>query len=157
MIDAGERARAQGKSEFSEISDLKSAIPRVLEQIEKFNKWAAVAGTLRLDYDLVAFSPDRALDLIEKCMGITADRAQAKSHAFENAFTQMNKGRPNRAREELNIEQYALATQAFADFIRNVCEGDGDVWLASIRSGMLARIGAASLPAASHAAPVAED
>jgi hypothetical protein len=139
LMDAGARSRAAGKKEFSEVTDLTSAVPRVLEQIAKFNKWAAVKGTLRLDYDLVAFSPDDALDRIEACLGILSDRARAKSHAFEEAFTQMNKGVPNRARDELSPQDYAQATQSFASFLENICGSDSERWLSALRADVLSR------------------
>jgi hypothetical protein len=140
LIDAGHRSRAEGKKEFSEVNDLETAIPRVSEQIVKFNKWAAIKGTLRLDYDLVAFSPDAAIDRIEQSLGFVCDRARAKEHAFEQAFTQMNKGQRSRAREEMSEEQYAELTRTFSSFISNVCEGDGEAWLGGLRERIRARL-----------------
>lgn len=139
LVDAGKRARADKKKEFSEVTDLESAVPRVMEQVQKFRRWGAVEGTLRLDYDLVAFSPDAALDRLEACLGIACDRDAAKRHAFDEAFTQKNKARRNRAGEELSEAENAQLLNTFAPFIRDVCHGDGGKWFSSLRAQFLAK------------------
>lgn len=148
LVDAGATARATGRKEFSEIVDIASAVPRVLEQIEKFVKWAAVRDALLLDYDTVGFEPDTAIDRIEACLGIQSDRERAKRHAFEEAFTQKNKGQRSRFREELTPEQNAGLAKAFATLIAHFSEGDPAAWLAEQRADIFEREAArvAALP-----------
>jgi hypothetical protein len=140
LIDAGTRSRAHGVKEFSEIRDIESAVPVVLEQIVKFRKWASVRDTLRLDYDEVAFAPDRAIDRIERRLGIACDREKAKQYAFEEAFTQKNKAQRYRALTELSDEQNAELMEAFAEFIWNVCEACDEIWYERFRAQLLARV-----------------
>jgi hypothetical protein len=140
LVDAGETARATGRKEFSEITDLSTAVPGLQQQIEKFEKWSAIRGALLLDYDTVAFETDTAIDRIESCLGIRSDRESAKRYAFEEAFTQKNKGQRNRFREELTAEQNAELVQAFAAMIANFSEGDPTAWIAERRAEILDRL-----------------
>jgi len=141
LVDAGVKARAKGRKEFSETVDIASAVPRVVAQIAKFRKWASVRGALRLDYDTVAFATDTAIDQIEKSLGIVSDRARAKEHAFTDAFTQRNKAKRKRFEEELTEAQKKELTAKFAPFIRNVCEGKNDQWFLNYRQELLAKLG----------------
>jgi len=140
LVDAGVKSRAAGKKEFSEVSDLESAVPRVLEQIVKFRKWAAVRNTLRLDYDVVAFDPDVAIERIERCLGIASDYHQAKRHAFADAFTQRNKAQRHRSRTELSPEEDARLTEAFAEFLGNVHDANNEAWFSIVRQRILKRL-----------------
>lgn len=137
LTDAGAHARAHNRKAFSEFTDIESAVPGVLRQIGKFQRWGAVRGTLRLDYDLVAFSTDDAIDRIEERLGIACDRAYAKRYAFNEAFTQKNKAKRHRAKEDLSKERYAALTATFADFLENVCEHQNESWFANAREEIL--------------------
>jgi hypothetical protein len=137
LADAGAHARAHNRTAFSEFTDIHSAVPGVLRQIGKFRRWGAVRGALRLDYDLVAFSTDEAIDRIEERLGIVCDRAYANRYAFNEAFTQKNKAKRHRAKEDLGEEDYAALTATFADFIQNVCEHQNDSWFANAREEIL--------------------
>jgi hypothetical protein len=139
MLDAGERARASGVKEFSEITDLAVAEARVSEQIDKFFKWAAVPGALLLSYEMVAFEPETAMDRIESCLSLRADRARAKQYAFEEAFTQKNKAQRNRFLGELTVQQRVDLEKTFETFISNFIDGDPAQWLSEKRLEILQR------------------
>jgi len=124
MLDAGERSRAAGAKEFSEITDLSVAAARVSEQVEKFFKWSAVPGALLLPYDTVAFDPETAIDQIQSCLGLHVDRERAKQYAFEEAFTQKNKAQRRRFVSELTAQQNAELEKTFATVISNFIDGD---------------------------------
>jgi hypothetical protein len=140
LADAGAHARTHNRTAFSEFTDIKSAVPGVLRQIAKFRRWGAVRGALRLDYDVVAFSPDAAIDSIEERLGIACDRAYAKRYAFDEAFTQKNKAMRYRAKEELTKEQYAALTTTFAEFLENAYERVNESWFAKVREDILATV-----------------
>ncbi len=142
LMDAGAKARARGVPTFAKMRDLDSAVSRVREQLPKFRKWASVNGTLRLNYETVAFASDEAIDLIEHRLNIVCDRAVAKKHAFEEAFTQRNKAKSERFREEFTPSQNAQLLEAFGPFIRDVCERDDQAWFANHRKRVMSRIGA---------------
>jgi hypothetical protein len=139
LMDAGARARAKGTKAFSECTDLASVVPKVERQLGVFRTWAAITGALRLGYDLVAFSPDKAIDAIEAVLGIASDRAVAKRHAFEDAFTQKNKGVRSRWQRELSAEQQEELATVFDKFIRRVCRRNDDTWFTLYREKFLAQ------------------
>ncbi|HKO18626.1 MAG TPA: sulfotransferase domain-containing protein [Acidobacteriaceae bacterium] len=130
LLDAAVQARVLGTKEFSEFTDLKIAVRIMKRKLAAFRRWGALKGALRLDYDTVAFSPDRAIDQIERFLGITSDRERAKQYAFNEASTQMNKGKRHRAVEELSPEDYAWLTAAFSEFLERA---NDDSWYAELR------------------------
>jgi len=136
LMDAGVQARAQGLKEFAEFRDWEFTTRIVRRRMGHFQKWAALRGALRLNYDVVAFSPDEAIDKIEEYLGVHCDPKCAKDHAFERAFTQKNKARPNRAVEELSPEQYQALTAAFSEILSAI---DDDSLYARLREDVLRR------------------
>jgi len=139
LLDAGEQARKRGEQTFSPITGMDVAINHADDHIEKFRRWASVRGTLRLDYETVAFSPDIAIDEIERHLGIACDRDAAKRHAFEGAFTQQNKMKSRRFETDLTDAEKARLTEAFNVFIREVCETQDDGYFTSHRDEILRR------------------
>jgi len=142
-VDAGVKARAIGMVEFSEIADMDVAVATVSEQIEKFVKWAALRKALLLYYDVVAFSPDRAIALIEETLGLRSDRERVKRYAYEEAFTEKNRAQRDRFRAELTPQQAAELRQAFGEIISNFSEADPAPWRGQTRAAILARLAAA--------------
>jgi hypothetical protein len=134
LMDAGVQARALGMKEFSEFNDLDFTARVVRRKFGHFRKWGALRGALRLDYDVVAFSPQNAIESLERHFGIRCDRKWAKEHAFERAFTQKNKAKRNRAIEEFSPELYEALTAAFADILDFV---EDDSWYAARREEVL--------------------
>ena len=139
MVDAGRKARASGYKEFSEITDIEIASERLSEQLEKLFKWAAVPGTLLLDYNMVAFDPDDAIERMEHCLGIRTDHEIVKKYVFEEAFTQKNKAERNRYLRELSREQVLALSDKFRPFISNFIEGNPAHFLSETRLQVAAR------------------
>jgi hypothetical protein len=139
LVDAGKQARASGQREFSLMTDVHVAAYEVSSQLQKFIKWASLKGTLTLEYDIVAFSPENAIDCIESVLGIASDRGQAIRHAFEEAFTQKNKGERNRFRNELTQEEKLALEKRFRIFLQRMYEGDAAHWFAQEREEILRR------------------
>jgi len=138
LADAGANARSRGAKPFSKFVHSDDAVPSVLRQIANFRRWGALNGALRLSYDMVAFAPDSAVDRIEQHLGVESDRERAKCHAFAEALTQKNKAVRYRAKNEMTGEQYARLTEAFSEFIQNVCETDDEGWFSEARKQILA-------------------
>jgi hypothetical protein len=139
LVDAGERARASGRSEFSLMRNIHIAADEVAKQIPKFEVWASLNNTLLLEYELVAFSPDCAIDRIEAVLNVKGDRERAKQYAFEEAFTQKNKGERRRFLSELDEEKQNFLQQRFGEFLRRMYEGDTAEWIAAKRNEILRR------------------
>lgn len=136
LVDAGARARKNNEGPFSEFVTLDDAIPEVEKQINVFRRWGSIPGVVRLGYDMVAWEPDRAIDVIERTVGITAKREAAKHQAFNRSFTQKNKAVKDR-HNELTPEQNQQLLERFASFMDNVVLNDNDAWYAETRKLML--------------------
>jgi len=137
LIDAAEQARETGRKEFSRLTDLQRAANEVSSQILKFTRWAALRNAVTLEYDVVAFSPDAAIEQLEQVLNIRCDHDYAKHHAFEGAFTQKNKGVRQRFLAELNEQQNRSLSDRFEGFLQRMYEGDPAAWLAAEREEML--------------------
>lgn len=138
LMDAGEKARGKGVDNlFAKVGDLERAARKVKRHIRTFRKWAALRGTLRLNYETVAFSPDDAIAAIEKTLGVTGDAARVKQFAFEEARTQKNKARKKRYLDELSDEKRDELTRFFDEFIRRACERDDSLWYEERREEIL--------------------
>ncbi len=118
------------------LSLLDDAVEYVRKRVARYRKWAALRGSLRLDYDTVAYAPDDAIDAIEKVLQVTGNHLQAKRHAFEEANTQKNKARRDRHLDEMAEEQKARLENVFRRFIR---EAGQESWREQVRERLLAR------------------
>ncbi len=137
LRDAGVKAQAIGTQGFARFADMETVVADVQAQTEKFRRWASIQGALMLEYETVAFSPETAIDRIEQHLDIACDRAAAKRHAFEDAFTQQNKMKRRRFEDELSPEEKHRFTEIFGEFLREVYESDSDAWFTSYREQML--------------------
>lgn len=137
LRDAGARARDRGTGAFGNVTDLEKAMINVERRIVSFRRWAALRGTVRLNYEDVAFHPDKAIDAVEQVLGIKADRFFVLKYAFEDAYTLKNVGKAKRHEDELSDEEKKILSQTFRKFIRQVMERDSDRWFESYRSTML--------------------
>lgn len=148
LVDHGQRSRAKGERSYAHIGDLDRAMQLVEKAIPKFRQWGAVEGTLRLFYETVAFTPDEAIAVIEAALGVKGDAEAAKKHAFEDAFTQLNKARKNRWETELGDAQKAQMLDTFGVFIEKVCGRNDQDWFARHRRRLMKRLAAESNGAA---------
>ena len=131
LLDANRHEKAQG---FAGIETLDDAIGYVERCIPKFRKWAALRGTVRLNYETVAFAPEAAIDVLEPALGVRCDRAAVLQQAFRGgALTLKNKARPARHRDEMSAEDAARAGAAFAAFIAHACAQDDQAWYDAAR------------------------
>jgi hypothetical protein len=138
LLDAGEKSRAIKSGAFTELVTLGDAAEFVRKRIASYRKWAALRGTLRLDYDTVAFAPDEAIDAIEKIFGTTCDRDAAKRHAFEDADTRFNKAQRDRHLSETTDAQKSDLEKAFRRFLRE--SGNDTAWREPFRARLLAQL-----------------
>jgi hypothetical protein len=142
LVDHGVRSRNAGQKSYAHIANLTRAANLIEKAIPKFRNWASLEGSMRLYYDTVAFAPDIAIDAIEKVLGVTCNHEEAKKHAFEDAFTQRNKGQKKRFEDEMNESEKAQMLDTFGEFIERVCGQNDEGWFSSHRERLLA--GAAS-------------
>jgi len=139
LLDAAEKSRRTGAKGFVALDNLDDAIAYTAARTRWFRRWAALRGTLRLDYETVAFAPDNAIAAIEEALNVSCDRAAATRFAFEDALNTKNRAVPHRHREELSPEKTAALTRSFRQFIRQACEKDSQQWYDRERARLLAR------------------
>jgi len=141
LVDAGARVREQhaDRRAFAHIRDLDQAAKRVERRLREFRGWAALEGTLRLDYEDTAFAPDKAISAIERALGVISDHEAVKRYAFTEASTQRNKAAPRRHETELDPERAQALRSRFGGFLKNVSESDDQAWFDKYRARMLNR------------------
>jgi hypothetical protein len=139
LLDAAERARARedGPKAFSHVQDLEHAAEKVGRRLEEFRRWAALKGTLRIDYEELAFDTGKVIDRLERTLGIVCNREQVMRYTFSEALTQKNKAKPRRHEDELDDAQKKIMRREFRSFLRNVCEEDNQEWFDTYREKML--------------------
>jgi len=138
LMDSGRKSREKGKKAFSGIEDLEKAAAKVKNRIKHFRKWAALKGTLRLNYETVAFEPDAAIDAIESVLNIKADHARVKEYAFGEAHTLKNKAKRARYLDEMDDAQKQAMQETFGRFIAKVCEKNDQTWFDKYRASLVA-------------------
>jgi hypothetical protein len=140
LLDAGEASRRVGAGAFGGLVTLDDAANYVRRRIGAYRKWAALRGALRLDFDIVAYDPDKAIDAIESVLGVSGDHTLAKRHAFEYADTRKNKALRDRHLSEMTDSQKAAMTAAFRQFLRQTGGPDSARWSETWRKTILARL-----------------
>ena len=137
LLDHGRRSREAGRRAFSGVRKISRAIEVIEKAIPKFAKWSSLEGSLRLYFETVAFAPDDAIDAIERALGVSCDHEEAKRHAFEDAFTQHNKGKKARYEEELSERESQAMLRTFGPFIERVCRENDETWFEEFRRRIL--------------------
>jgi hypothetical protein len=143
VLDAGERARARllvkpdSPKAFSHVQDLEHAAKNIAVRIVHFRRWAALKGSLRVDYEDVAFEPVKAIDAMERALGVVCNREEVLHYAFEEAFTLKNKAKRHRYLDEMDDAQKKMMRRIFRNFIKNVCEESNQEWFDVYREKML--------------------
>ena len=138
LLDAGERSRRIKAGAFTQLRTLDNAAAYVGKRIASYRKWAALKGTLRLDYDFVAFTPDDAIAVIETTLEVEGDRTNAKRHAFEDADTRKNKALRDRHLTEMTALQKLDLETTFRHFLE---ESRDNTWPRKFREKLLSRLG----------------
>ena len=102
MLDAGTAARSAGRAAFSEFETLEDTKAAVERQLRNLDFWLTLPDVLELQYADLAERPFECIEKIGKTLGISPDPKAAYNHAFNKAFTQKNKAKPARYKDELS-------------------------------------------------------
>ncbi|MCF4164854.1 hypothetical protein L2U69_04275 [Zavarzinia compransoris] len=119
LVDAGETARRNGHTAFSRIETLDTALRTVRRQIPNFRFWASLKDALLLPYEQCAFETETAVARISAQLGVVAPIDKVRRHVFDCAFTQFNKGVPNRHAAEMTEADDEKVRDQLADFFRD--------------------------------------
>jgi len=137
LLDAGAKSRSKNAGAFGNIESLDDAADFVRGRIARFRKWSSVQGTLRLNYDTVAYEPEKAIAAIEHALGVHSDKDAVLKHAFEDAYTLKNAARRHRYLTEMNDVQKEELTRKFRRFLTQACENDNQAWYNKCRLNVL--------------------
>lgn len=137
MLDAGTQARAGNLGAFKEFRELADAERSCKNQYRNYFHWASVSKALRLTYDQIVTDPDAAVARMSDQIGIFANPAQARHHAFEKAFTQKNKAVPNRWETEMKPQDAARIRKDLAAVWMRSLDRDAIAWFAMHRRKLL--------------------
>ncbi len=138
LVDAAKKAKKRGFDAFGDVEHMQRAQKNVRNRIPDFRKWASLKGSLRLDYDTIAFAPDKALRRIEDALHVTCiGKEDVKDHVYYEAPTQKNKAVRNRYKDELSDAENAQMLEEFDEFIHRVCEQNDQSWFDECRAEML--------------------
>jgi hypothetical protein len=144
LMEAGEKSRNKPvPGSFRRVDSFETAAQNVKHRVVSYRRWAALQGTLRLNYETVAFHPDDAIAKIEAVFGIKSDREQVKRHAFEDANTLKNEARSHRHLEDMDTGNRTALSENFRTFIRKACEEDDQNWYDKFRRKILDNLEAA--------------
>jgi hypothetical protein len=103
MIDHGARNREQGKTAFTEITDLKSARTNINSQIDSLTQWLIRPNCLPLFFDDLAFDMEQTTRQILAHLHLEIEPARVTSFVQNRRFTQKNKGVRRRFRDEMTL------------------------------------------------------
>jgi Sulfotransferase domain len=137
LLDAAGRARDAGTAAFANVRDMEHAAKKVKHRVNDFRIWASFRNAVRLDYEDVAFDTVKAIDKIERALGIVCNREEVLRYALEDAVTLKNKAKSHRHKEEMTEAQRQILDEHFRAFLRNVVERDDQVWFDKMREKLL--------------------
>lgn len=117
LLDAGERSSQRGRGSFRGVTRWDDAVYNYHKHLECFEQWADIPGILVTRYEEVAFRSEAFLRRVAGQLGCddpdALDLPQIVDCVKSTAFTQFNKGRPRRHRDDLSINESLLLVQRF--------------------------------------------
>ncbi|MCL5775864.1 sulfotransferase domain-containing protein [Limibaculum sp. FT325] len=114
LMDAGARARENGRPAFSEIATLDDALVAMRRQHRTLCTWLRRPMVAPLCYDDVAFDPVRTIRRLARQIGVPAEPAHVLETIERERFTQRNKAVRARHETELAPQDSARIAAAFA-------------------------------------------
>jgi len=117
MVDAGAAARAAGHQAFSELATLDDALDAVTRQMRNLERWLAMPHVLEFEYEELVTRPYDCIEKIADTLGIEPEPGQAYRHAYVDAFTQKNKARLSRHRQEMAPADAARIVERFRPYM----------------------------------------
>lgn len=112
MMDHGNRNRAQGKSAFTEITDLNAARININSQIDTLTQWLVRPNCLPLFFDDLAFDTETTTRKILANLQLELNPGRVASFVKNRRFTQKNKGVRRRFRDEMSLyERHQFRTE----------------------------------------------
>jgi hypothetical protein len=130
LIDHGIKSRNEGVKPFSTIFNLDDAIKVTSRELENFQKWGAIKGSVIIKYDDVAFSTEKTISQLEQNYKLSLNSSQittVKNYVFNQAFTQKNKAIPKRYEQDMPKQDQDRIKELFSSFF-NFLEHNDTSW-----------------------------
>ena len=120
MLDAAKEGRAWGNSPNGPLRTVADTEKRIASCIEIFKKWAALPNIIPIHYERVAFDTETVAAQIAAQIGIETDIPRAIEIASRQ-FTQLNRGRSQRWKTEMDPADAKRLEQRFGNYIETYC------------------------------------
>ncbi len=122
MLDAARDGRDWGGNQDGTFRTVADTVGRVRSGIEIFKKWAALPHVMPIHYERVAFDTERVANEIATQLGIETDIPRAIEIATGREFTQLNQGKSQRWRTEMDPADARMLEKEFGEYIATWCE-----------------------------------
>ncbi len=120
MIDHGHRNRAEGKSAFTEITDLDTAKSNINNQIDSLTQWLVRPNCLPLFFDDLAFDMETATRQILAHLHLEIEPYRVTSFVQNRRFTQKNKGIRRRFKTEMSLIERQSFRRTYAKLYKHL-------------------------------------
>jgi hypothetical protein len=144
MIDHGNRSRIEGHREFSNFHKVEDTLIAIKQSLSSFRKWSSISGSLRFEYEDVAFDTDKAFDMLIRDLAINIDNVNKESiydEVFNRSFTQKNKAIKKRYLKEMTDADIELISNKFKDYLYSMYEGSiKEDWFNDCRLNLLEKM-----------------
>jgi len=114
LIDAGKDARENGRAAFAQIDGIDAAIHHLHRSVNIFIAWSNLRATL-FRYDDLAFNMSNTVRRMARDLGVATIPDFVRGY-LAAAFTERNKGIPNRYLAEMSPSDCAKIEAEFSDF-----------------------------------------
>jgi hypothetical protein len=114
LIDAGRDARENGRTAFAQIDGIDAAIHHLHRSVKIFIAWSRLQATL-FRYDDLAFNMSNTIRRMARDLGLPTIPDFVRGY-LAAAFTERNKGIPNRYLAEMSPVDSAKIETEFSDF-----------------------------------------
>lgn len=123
MLDHGVRARASGRSAFSEYETLDQVFDDITSQTDSLTQWLIRPNVLPIYFNDLVGRTEHMAKLILGQIGLNISADQVVSHVLKKRFIQFNKGVSGRYKSEMQPEDRKRFRRAFAPFYHHIIKG----------------------------------
>lgn len=121
MLDAAREGRAWGGTDGCLFKTVADTEKRLHKSIQMFMKWAESPNIIPIHYERLAFDTETVAAEIAAQLGITVDIPKAIEIATGTKFTQLNRGKSQRWKTEMEPADARRLEVEFKDYIAAFC------------------------------------
>jgi len=121
MLDAARDGRDWGSSRDGTFRTVADTVERLRSGIEIFKRWVALPNVMPIHYERVAFDTETVAAEIAAQLGIETDIPRAVEIATGREFTQLNRGKSQRWKTEMDPADARMLEREFREYIETWC------------------------------------